>query len=219
MGGDRRLTHEDSSDDAEPMTLDDQGDGVETPDAPLAPEAPEAPAGPFDAAPANDTWSPADRFDETPMRGPASRLDTIPSQSPQELLRRAALGSVDSPGPEAADDEDPDSWADPASLRELRMLTRIGALAAVCTVPAAIYWFGDGRTAHSSWFVLMLFLGGVGFLLMMCLLLVGVMATLRRGELVLLVLGIVFSPFVYSVWALVLLTRIRGDGGLSAEDA
>ena len=189
------------------MTPDEQDFGVEGPDAPVAPEAPEAPAAPFDEAPASDTWSPASRF------------DAIPTQSPQELLRRAALGSIDSSGPETADDEDPDSWADPASLRELRMLTRVGSVAAVCAIPAAIYWFGDGPTAHDSLFTLMLALGGIGFLLMMCLLLVGAMATLRRGRPVLLVLGIVLTPFVYSIWAAVLLARIRGEGGLPAEDA
>ncbi len=52
----------------------------------------------------------------------------------------------------------------------------------------------------------------------MVLLLVGITATLRRGKYVMLVLGLVLTPYSYSIWAAVALARLHSDGALAGGE-
>jgi hypothetical protein len=146
--------------------------------------------------------------------------DESPVQDPADLLRRASLDGGKEARLEETEEtsDEPDLWADGLSVRELRLLARVGA-AAACVIPALYYFAGNGYDQHPDLMLLMLLLGGVAFFGTAAVLVIGVMPTLRRRDRLMLVLGLVLTPYVYALWAAVLLARLRNDGLLASADA
>jgi hypothetical protein len=177
-----------------------------------APDAPEPPAAPD--APAADPLAPEkpvvsapgelpDRRSDPPDRR-SELFDQPPVDDGAALLRRAM--GTDGFAPE--DDDDPALWDDAAARRELHFLTRLGIVGGVCATLAIAYALGGGFRQLPGLAFVMLFVDGTMLLALVGLYLFGFFATVRRRLFGWLVLGLLFTPFVYSVWAAVTLRRL-----------
>jgi hypothetical protein len=132
----------------------------------------------------------------------------IPELAPADLLRRAALGGP-APGLGLPAGDDPGLWDDPASIKELRMLRSLGAIATLTGAFVVPFLAAGGLDRWPGALTVFYLLGAPFLLCLMGLYVYGVMATLRRRSYVCLTLGLMLTSFVYAAWATILLARIR----------